>query len=104
MRVIVGIMQHTKLVGMADDVAAVLNAVGNGKRLAILCYLADGEMSVGAIATKVGLSQSALSQHLAKLRAMDLVKTRRERQLIYYSCKSAKLLKLLRSLENIYVA
>lgn len=97
-------MQHSQLVSIADDVAAVLNAVGNSKRLAILCHLADGEMSVGAIAAKVGLSQSALSQHLAKLRAMDLVQTRRERQLIYYSCKSDKLLQLLRSLENIYVA
>jgi DNA-binding transcriptional ArsR family regulator len=96
-------MQHHKLVSVADDVAAILGAVGNGKRLAILCHLADGEMSVGAIASKVGLSQSALSQHLAKLRAMDLVQTRRERQLIYYSCKSKKLLELLRSLETIYV-
>lgn len=96
-------MQHNQLVGIADDVAAVLNAVGNSKRLAILCHLADGEMSVGAIASKVGLSQSALSQHLAKLRGMDLVETRRERQLIFYSCKSKKLLELLRSLETIYV-
>lgn len=96
-------MQYNQLVSIADDVSAVLNAVGNSKRLVILCHLADGEMSVGAIASKVGLSQSALSQHLAKLRAMDLVETRRERQLIFYSCKSDRLLALLRSLQNIYV-
>ena len=98
-----GLIQHHRLIGVADDVAAVLNAVGNSKRLTILCHLANGEMSVGAIASKVGLSQSALSQHLAKLRAMDLVQTRRDRQLIFYSCKSPELLQLLRSLESIYV-
>ena len=43
-------------------------------------------MSVGAIAKKVSLSQSALSQHLAKLRSLNLVETRRDRQMIYYSC------------------
>ena len=47
-------------------------------------------MSVGAIAEKVSLSQSALSQHLAKLRSLNLVETRRDRQMIYYSCKSER--------------
>ncbi len=100
---LVGTIQLDRLEAAADDVAAVLNAIGNSKRLAIMCHLADSEMSVGDIAQKVGLSQSALSQHLAKLRAMHLVETRRDRQLIYYSCKSEKLLALLRSLQSIYV-
>jgi DNA-binding transcriptional ArsR family regulator len=76
--------------------------MGNEKRLLIMIYLADGEMSVGAIAEKVLLSQSALSQHLAKLRALDLVETRRDRQMIYYSCKSDAVRELLNTLDGIF--
>jgi DNA-binding transcriptional ArsR family regulator len=65
-----------------------------------MCYLTNGELSVGAIADKVQLSQSALSQHLAKLRGLDLVATRRERQTIYYSCKSDDVRLLLSTLDG----
>lgn len=86
----------------AETAAAFLTLVGNGKRLAILGHLLDREMSVGAIAEKVGLSQSALSQHLAKLRGSGLVNTRRDRQMIYYSCDSEAVRKLMATLEDIY--
>ena len=76
--------------------------MGNEKRLLIMSYLTEGEMSVGAIAEKVPLSQSALSQHLAKLRGLDLVETRRDRQMIYYSCKSEAVRELLRMLDGIF--
>ena len=76
--------------------------MGNEKRLLIMSYLTEGEMSVGAIAEKVTLSQSALSQHLAKLRGLDLVETRRDRQMIYYSCKSEAVRELLRMLDGIF--
>ena len=78
----------TRLAENADDAAALLALLANGKRLTIIEHLLDREMSVGAIAKKVSLSQSALSQHLAKLRSLNLVETRRDRQMIYYSCKS----------------
>ena len=81
-------MVSKKLIANAEAAAALLTLMGNEKRLLIVSHLADGEMSVGAIAEKVLLSQSALSQHLAKLRALDLVETRRDRQMIYYSCRS----------------
>lgn len=68
----------------ADHVAARLALVSNAKRLLILCKLAEGERSVGALQAAVGLSQSALSQHLAKLRDAGMVATRREGQTIYY--------------------
>ncbi len=69
----------------ADDAAEFLLLLANGKRLLILCELmGEGEMSVGTLADAVDLSQSALSQHLAKLRADGLVETRRESQTIYY--------------------
>ncbi|MFS9598749.1 ArsR/SmtB family transcription factor, partial [Klebsiella variicola] len=71
-----------------ETAAAFLTLMGNEKRLAIMNHLIDDELTVGTIAEKVDLSQSALSQHLAKLRAFGLVQTRRDRQMIYYSCRS----------------
>jgi DNA-binding transcriptional ArsR family regulator len=65
--------------------AAFLNAMANPHRLEVLDLLSDRELSVNALTELVGLSQSALSQHLAKLRALKLVKTRRDAQTIYYS-------------------
>lgn len=72
----------------AAKAAELLAAIGNAKRLSILDHLLDNEMTVTAIAKEVDLSQSALSQHLARLRHFGLVQTRRERQMIFYSCKS----------------
>ncbi len=86
----------------AESAAAVLAALGNEKRLAIMCHLAQEELSVGAIAEKVDLSQSALSQHLAKLRSMQLVQTRRERQMIFYSCPSDRIRHLLTTFHEIF--
>lgn len=69
----------------AQVAADFLLVMANDKRLLILCELMEaGEMSVGALAAAVDLSQSALSQHLAKLRAEEFVATRRESQTIYY--------------------
>lgn len=76
--------------------------MGNQKRMLILCNLARGEMQVGVLAEKVDLSQSALSQHLAKLRSRNLVKTRRDAQAIYYSIDSGPVLKILQTLSEIY--
>jgi ArsR family transcriptional regulator, virulence genes transcriptional regulator len=69
----------------AAAAAAFLKAIANDCRLMILCELLKGESSVGELAPVVGLSQSALSQHLARLRRHRLVKTRRQSQTIYYS-------------------
>jgi DNA-binding transcriptional ArsR family regulator len=97
-----GSMVSTKLIANAEAAAEFLTLMGNEKRLLIMSYLADGEMSVGAIADKVLLSQSALSQHLAKLRALNLVETRRDRQMIYYSCRSEAVSELLQVLDGIF--
>lgn len=95
-------MVSERLVDNADMVAEFLSAIGNGKRFAIMCHLLTGELSVGEIADKVGLSQSALSQHLAKLRNQGLVETRRERQMIYYTCSSTKVREVLITLDGIF--
>ena len=95
-----GTMQ--KLGDNADQAAELLALLANGKRLRIVEHLIDNEMSVGAIAKEVSLSQSALSQHLAKLRSMNLVETRRDRQTIYYSCHSESVRRLLGTLEDMF--
>ena len=82
--------------------ADLLKSLGNPKRLEILWYLREKEHSVGALEKKVGLSQSALSQHLAVLRGAGVVKTRREAQTIYYSIRSEAALKVLSLLDKIY--
>jgi len=88
----------------SNAAAGLLSAMANPKRLLILCCLVKGEVAVGALASQVGLSQSALSQHLSKLRAQKLVKTRRDAQTIYYSSSSESVLKVLETLEEIYCA
>jgi DNA-binding transcriptional ArsR family regulator len=86
------------------DVAAarLLTTVSNAKRLAILRHLAEREYAVGELAVCVDLSQSALSQHLSKLRRGDLVTTRRHGQNIYYSTASASVKRLLKTLDFIF--
>ena len=86
----------------ADKAADFLTILGNSKRLLILQHLLEGELPVNAIADRVGLSQSALSQHLAKLRGHGLVETRRDRQMIYYSCNSDAVRKTLATLAEIF--
>lgn len=69
----------------ASDAAALMKALSNEHRLLILCHLiAADELAVGELALKIGLSQSALSQHLAKLRDQGLVTFRREAQTLFY--------------------
>lgn len=97
-------MISKQLVENADEVAEFLSAIGNGKRLAIMCHLVRQEMSVSEIAEQVDLSQSALSQHLAKLRNLELVETRRERQMIFYSCRSNRVRHLLTTLDTLFGA
>ena len=66
-------------------VSALLKSMSNPRRLLVLCELLGGERSVGELEQVTGLSQSALSQHLAKLRGQGLVSARRQSQNIFYS-------------------
>ncbi|MCV0397391.1 MAG: metalloregulator ArsR/SmtB family transcription factor [Rhizobiaceae bacterium] len=96
-------MQTTsRLLDESGRITGILSLLGNKKRFQIMCHLLDGELSVGVIAEKVELSQSALSQHLAKLRSLRLVETRRDRQTIYYSCASQEVRQLLECCETIF--
>jgi ArsR family transcriptional regulator, virulence genes transcriptional regulator len=88
----------------ADAAARLLKMLANGQRLRVLCLLIEGELSVGQINERVDLSQSALSQHLAKLREEELVATRREAQTIYYRLSSGPAGQILAALYDIYCA
>jgi DNA-binding transcriptional ArsR family regulator len=76
------------MVNNSAKAVKLLKAVSNERRLLILCHLLAGELSVGEMNDKLGLSQSALSQHLALLRRNKLVKTRKEAQTVFYSMNS----------------
>ncbi len=86
----------------ADEATRLLKMLANGQRLRVLCLLVDEELSVGQINQRIDLSQSALSQHLAKLREEGLVTTRRESQTIYYKLSSGPAQRLIYSLHDIY--
>lgn len=85
------------------DVADVLAALANDRRLLILCKLVeDGEATVGALAEDVGLSQSALSQHLARMREEGIVAFRRDAQTLWYRIADPRVESLLATLHRLY--
>jgi ArsR family transcriptional regulator, virulence genes transcriptional regulator len=102
-------MRRTAEAGLAElerktaDAAALLKLLANEHRLLILCRLAvEGEMSVTRLTDAAGLSQSALSQHLARMREEGLVATRREAQTIFYRIADPNAAKLLKALKGIF--
>lgn len=87
----------------AGEAVALLKALANEPRLLVLCHLAEGqELAVGDLAQKVGLSQSALSQHLAKLREQGLVTTRKEAQTVFYSVCDPNAFQVLSLLQDLF--
>ena len=91
------------LTKQAGEAAHLLKLLGNESRLLILCFLAvRGEMTVGELVDVVKLSQSALSQHLARLREDELVTFRRDSQTLHYRVIDQKALRVLGLLKDIY--
>lgn len=88
----------------ARRASALLKAMSNEHRLMILCQLQSGERSVGELERLVGLSQSALSQHLARLRRDELVRTRRVAQTIFYSLSGTEAIEVIDTLYRLYCA
>jgi DNA-binding transcriptional ArsR family regulator len=90
----------------ANSLAAeeLLKALANSHRLMILCELKDGERSVSALENVVPLTQSALSQHLARLREGGIVATRREAQTIYYRLADTRVARLIEVLHELFCA
>lgn len=79
-----------------------LKQLANANRLMILCALMEGETSVGELNARVPMAQSALSQHLAKLREAGFVITRRESQTIYYQLADPRIEKIITQLYTIF--
>jgi DNA-binding transcriptional ArsR family regulator len=91
------------LAAKAGSVTRMLKLLANEKRILVLCRLAAaGEMTVTALARAVALSPSALSQHLARMRAEDLVGFRRQNQTLHYFIADAQARDLLLALKEIY--
>ncbi|VTZ27831.1 Transcriptional activator HlyU [Methylocella tundrae] len=95
-------MNLDEFASRAGNAETFLKALANRHRLMILCELHKGEQSVGVLHEAIGLSQSALSQHLARLREDDLVRTRRESQTIYYSLASEEAQQVIALLYNLF--
>jgi ArsR family transcriptional regulator len=94
---------RTNFAGEARNVASLLRALSNEQRLLIVCHLAEeGELSVGQLGDRLDLSQSALSQHLARLRAQGIVSTRKQAQTIFYAVADAKTRQVLALLHDLY--
>ena len=96
--------EYENLLQQARKASALLKAMANERRLLILCHLGLEERSVGELERHVGLSQSALSQHLARLRSDGLVSTRRDGQTIFYSLHGTEARRLLATLYDLYCA
>jgi len=88
----------------AADAVCLLKSLANEGRLTILCVLAEGEASVSVLNERVGLNQSALSQHLAVLREQGLVRSRRENQTVFYRLANTPALDVITLLHDIYCA
>lgn len=87
----------------AAEAAQFLKLLANEHRLLVLCHLLMvGEASVSTLVSEVGLSQSALSQHLAKLREDGLVSFRRESQTLFYRVADARAERVLAILKDIF--
>ena len=88
------------LLDNAQSVAGILKQLSNPHRLMILCTLSGNELTVSDLNHNINLSQSALSQHLAKLRESNIVTTRRESQTIFYRIAEPKIEELLQVLHQ----
>lgn len=95
-------MELERLQQSARRASALLKAMSNEHRLLILCQLLHDERSVGELERLIGLSQSALSQHLARLRRGNLVQTRRSAQTIYYSLAGDEASTIIETLYELY--
>lgn len=97
-------MNIQELKANSAEAEDLLKALANSHRLMILCELKDGERSVSALERVVPLTQSALSQHLARLREGGIVSTRREAQTIYYTLADERVARLIETLHELFCA
>ncbi len=97
-----GNVDITQFQASAGRAAKLLKALGNERRLMILCQLVDGERSVGQLQPSVGLSQSALSQHLAVLREEGVVAARRDGLTVWYRILDPAAVRVVTTLAEVF--
>ena len=97
-------MDLEKMQDSARSASDLLKLLGHPDRLMVLCQLKMGEQSVGELSETVGIKQSALSQHLARMRHMGVVESRRDAQTIYYSITGEKVTQVVALLYELYCA
>ena len=95
-------IEPEQLQAIALEASGFLKQLANEQRLMILCHLADGEKSVSELQSLVGLEQSSISQHLARLRKQGIIKARRNSQSKYYSIANENALQVIELLHEIY--
>ncbi|WP_052945255.1 ArsR/SmtB family transcription factor [Acidisphaera rubrifaciens] len=98
------VLDPEALEARATAAEAFLRSLASRHRLLILCTLLQGELSVGELGQRLGLSQSNLSRHLGTLRAESLVATRREGTVVYYRIVAARVVPFLTELYNLFCA
>ncbi|MBT4522558.1 MAG: winged helix-turn-helix transcriptional regulator [Halieaceae bacterium] len=95
-------MDLEKMQQSAKTATDMLKLLGHPDRLMVLCQLKTGEQSVGKLSNSLGIKQSPLSQHLARMRHEGVVESRREAQTIYYSLAGEKVEKIVSVLYELY--
>lgn len=97
-----GAEDFSELHDMASNACELLKAMANEWRLMILCQLAEKERTVGELQRALGLSQSALSQHLAILRREKIVRSKKHAQSVIYSLTGDEATKVMESLHDVF--
>ncbi|MFT4768428.1 MAG: DNA-binding transcriptional ArsR family regulator [Glaciecola sp.] len=97
-------MDLEKMQSSASDVSDLLKLLGHPDRLMVLCQLKFGEQSVGELCRNLGVKQSPLSQHLARMRHEGVVASRRDAQTMYYSITDDKIAQVIGVLYDLYCA
>ena len=95
-------MDLDKMQESAKTASELLKLLGHPDRLMVLCQLKAGEQSVGQLSQSVGIKQSALSQHLARMLHLGVVDSRRDAQTIYYSISGEKVTKVVSLMYELY--
>lgn len=91
-----------RMAAAAQKASELMKTLGHKDRLMVLCHLTSGEKSVGELAGLLDIPQSPLSQHLARMRKENLVKTRRDAQTIYYSIASQEAAAFVDTMHSLY--
>ena len=92
----------TKIIEKCDEVSVLLKSLSHPTRLKVLCQVMEGERTVNELTEFCGISQSAMSQFLGRMREEGILTSRREATFVYYGLADAKLKKLMKAIKEIY--